>query len=152
MFRETYELLRHAGVEHGPTRNALVESLAIHGRALIEFFYLEDHKNHWNLRDLGLKPIGHSNLPDALEQWQDATNEYVAHLTEGRVKELAAKLPARATREALEKCVEWVKTEMAAALPADWIGDRLTPLLGPDDPSDWSPFGGTGYAGSSSQP
>ena len=148
MFREAYELLRHAGAEHSATRNALVESLAIHGRVLTQFFYRPRRRStDWNVESLGMTLLAHDQEPSELADWYDKTSQHVAHLTEHRVIALAS-LSARKVRELLATCIDRVKTELAAELQENWIGNRPTALAAPDDGSDsTSSFGPTGVAG-----
>ncbi len=146
MFRETYELIRCSGDKHTPERNAFVESLAIHGRALVQFFYFQKSKKHggtnWNVTDLGMQlPVG--QLPAELKVWYEETGQYVAHLTERRVSALAS-VKAGRVRALLAQYVDNVTTKMAAPLAPDWIGKRPTTLRCPDEGGAAIEFGPTG--------
>jgi len=130
MFRAAHDLLKNWG-EEGPVRNALVESLAIHGRGLVDFFYKEEHekkekgrKDDWRVTDLDLALT--SPCPPVLSKWKEDVNKRVAHLTECRKNALLTEWKAKEVREELQRRIYEVKKKIGDNMPTGWTGDRQT--------------------------
>jgi hypothetical protein len=164
MFRATFDILSalepdlptHQG---DPVRNALLESLIVHGRGLAYFFYGKKKEvKDWHVSDLGVQAEKWPP-PSALDQWREDANWRVAHLTEDRGNQLAS-WDAVAVRAILQARVDALRTAIAADMPKDWWGDRATQtsllvlpqpggltgaLQGPMNAAS-PPFGGTGAA------
>lgn len=122
MFQAVYrELLSHT--DDGPLRNALVESLAIHGRNLIDFFYTKpgsDDLSPTNVRSRRET----TPIPAFLAEWKTEANKRVAHLTETRFS--GYKLwNAEKVLRSLDALISGVRYAMDSDLPPDWIGDKL---------------------------
>jgi hypothetical protein len=122
MFRSAHALLSEHGAEGDPVRNALVESLAIHGRNLAYFFHEKKRpkKDDWNAEDLEIEL---SPMPQELRAWCNEVNKRIAHLTAKRINALDKWNPG-AIRPLLEKRIAAVKSHLRGDTPADWIGDR----------------------------
>jgi hypothetical protein len=68
MFRAGLELLQRVPGAHDPVRNVLIESIAVHGRALIYFFFHPATKpTDWNATHLGLTT---ATEPGVLTKWR----------------------------------------------------------------------------------
>jgi hypothetical protein len=154
MFRATDALLQNLppNAEGDPVRNALVESLHIHGRALIDFFYkAKTDKTDWVVDDLncGVTTI---EISAGLKAWRKNTNKRVAHLTDTRTIS-CAQFEVATTRKAIYERIGAVRKALGAAMPKDWHGDdpidsRWPYPQGPQgaDPSDDPNCGSTGTA------
>jgi hypothetical protein len=90
MFRADFERLSVSDGKDRIASNAYVESLAVHGRALIHFFYeLKNSKTHDDdslASDYGLpRP---SVAPDTvIAKWKRATDKRIAHITKQRLND-----------------------------------------------------------------
>lgn len=129
MFRSVFELLPVLNLESGnPVRCALLESLVIHGRNLISFFYREKKKEKkgveqtdWNITDFasyGLV-LKTKEIPKSLDEWYENANKRVAHLTTTRGNPLS----------------EWNAECVHSALCAEFT--KFRELLGEDFPIVW---------------
>lgn len=131
MFRTTHDLLTQLPTSDDPVRNALLESLAIHGRGLSFFFCCEKNmKTDWNVTDLQID-VALDREPSALKAWREGVNKRVAHLTSVRANPLQ-EWGVTEARRILQDRIEKVRQALAQDLPDDWIGDRpaTTKLLG----------------------
>jgi hypothetical protein len=129
MFRTTHFLLTLLPasddpgdpVRNDPVRNALVESLAVHGRGLVYFFYFKKREDtDWNVTDLG---IALEEEPTKLKDWRQDTNKRVVHLTDKRANPLQAWRVAEA-QCFLQAKIEEVRQALGQDIPDDWIGDH----------------------------
>ena len=122
MFRTTRDLLTRLPTSDDPVRNALVESLAIHGRGLVYFFYWKKRdETDWNASDL--TNFASEGEPCALKDWRRDTNQRVAHLTAKRANPLQEWRVAEA-ESLLQAKIDEVRQALGQELPDDWIGDR----------------------------
>ncbi len=123
MFRCVNTLLSEPPSEQGdPRYNALVESLAIHGRNLAYFFHKPKlKKDDWNAEDLGLPLV--EPMPQALKDWCVEAHKRIAHLTATRAFPLDSWKPGT-IRPQLEERIVAMKRAIGADMPASWIGDR----------------------------
>lgn len=128
MFRATYTLLQQLPLSDDPVRNALLESLLIHGRGLIDFFFDFGHQpTDWVVSDLGSGLSIKARTPE-LTLWRIDVNKRVAHLTDTRKASLTD-INIEPIFTELEKCISEVKATLKADIPSDWIGDKDTATL-----------------------
>lgn len=128
MFRATYALLQQLPISDDPVRNALLESLLIHGRGLIDFFFDFGHKpTDWVVSDLGIGLSVKARTPE-LSLWRIDVNKRVAHLTDTRKASLTD-INIEPIFTELGKCISEVKAMLKANIPSDWIGDKDTGTL-----------------------
>lgn len=124
MFRELFELLDGISDEPDPVRNALLESLTLHGRVLGRFFtsFTNRSTEAFNAEDTG---IGVALVPEPpeMEAWRKEMNGRVAHLLMHRV-DPKKDWGALAVRTFLDGRIAVLKARVA--VPVDWIGDRTT--------------------------
>jgi hypothetical protein len=155
MFRSTHAIVTGLERDDDPVRNALVESLVIHGRNLIDFFYIRPVKDDLVADHVRCKQ--QSSIPEAVKGWRDQAHKRVAHLTETRFANYDA-WKADEVRSELEKRIDEVRAAMGPDMPEDWKGDTGTGTKynlrsPPDRPSAGavggavSPPGGTGTGG-----
>lgn len=136
------EILEHLGYEwwmfqsmisavdrlpnHSPDRNSAIESMAIHGRALIEFFFDRKDGSYaataWNVTNLGMG-YPTRKKPQELVNWYDETGRRVAHLTEYRVREMG-ELDVKGVHDQLSKEIRRVIRELN--VDPNWIGSRIS--------------------------
>jgi len=133
MFKTAHELLmdlqpRHEALTRDPVRNALVEAVVLHGRALLFFFYgTKREDSDWHVSDLGAGLPRAWPPPASLDSWRQDANERVAHLTETRRSSMVEwNVPA--ARPLFQTLVQAVKTHFGAEMPHgdEWIGDDPT--------------------------
>lgn len=125
MFRAAHDLLQKLPSIDDPVRNALVESLAIHGRGLTYFFHEKKRfQTDWNVDDLDCG-LTTTPCPHKLDEWRVDANERVAHLTAGR-KRVLTEWDAPAARRLLGERIEEVRTALGRDMPSDWMGDCPT--------------------------
>ena len=123
MFRAGCDLLAGISELDDPVRNALVESLAIHGRGLVHFFYMSKKSaTDWNVTDLGSRFMLEAE-PAVLRHWRQDTNRRVAHLTRTRSNPLH-EWDAATAREVFANNIGEVRRLLVPDVPIDWIGDR----------------------------
>ncbi len=152
MFRSTYEALKNLGNSNTPMRNALVESLLLHSRALIYFFHFSKKQDDWIVEDLGHSLRTTALRPNTLlDSWRVEVNKRVAHLTGLRETPLAS-LNIDPIYNELEKSINKVKTALNNDIPSGWIGNQPADTsfpapLGPvGAPPQLGPLGSTGPA------
>jgi hypothetical protein len=120
MFRTTHFLLARLPHDDDPVRNALIESMALHGRVLFYFFFEKPKDDDFGVEHLGIGRQG--TIEPILSHWKLSANKYVAHLTETRRKPQiwdAGPVVAK-----LQSLVDEVRAHLGPRLPEDWIGDR----------------------------
>ena len=126
MFRATYELLKNIEKNSDPARNALVESLWVHGRALIDFFYFKPDSGDWGVKTLNLRRSEwkeDSEPTKTLNDWRINTNKRVVHITKKRQDPLQYEsFPV--VNGVIEQRIKEVKTALATDMPVNWIGDN----------------------------
>lgn len=123
MFRSAHALLSEHGEEGDPVRNALVESLAIHGRNLAYFFHEKKRrgKDDWNAEDLGLPLV--EPMPQALKDWCVEAHKRIAHLTATRMIALDSWKPGTIRPHLVER-IAAVKRHVGEDMPTNWIGEQ----------------------------
>lgn len=149
MFRAAADILGKVPQSDDPVRNALVESLAIHGRGLV-FFFTDKKKRatDWDATDLG---VVLETSPPHMVEWRVDANRRVAHLTSARQHALFA-WNVYGAQAWLTQRIDAVRAKVGADMPSPWIGDRTTTtsLLGAVRPvgpmGSPSGFGATGPA------
>jgi hypothetical protein len=156
MFRSAHDLLLRLPESDDPVRNALLESLAIHGRGLAYFFHCPAQEDDWTVEDLGAG-LKRAELPATLKTWREQANKRVAHITRTRENPLAA-WEVQEARASLQESINRVKEALREQMPPDWIGDRAAKSTYFPDllSTDCGPFHGlvgvTGPAGPPSSP
>jgi hypothetical protein len=150
MFRAAADILRKVPQSDDPVRNALVESLAIHGRGLVFFFAnAKKFATDWNATDLGV--VLETSIPTHMDEWRVHANLRVAHLTSARQHALSA-WNVDGAQAWLTQRIDAVRAKVGADMPSPWIGDRTTTTsllgaVGPVGPmGSPSGFGATGPA------
>ena len=128
MFRCTHDLLKALPTNGDPVRNALMESMAVHGRGLTYFFFLPKRfATDWGVSDLG-RGLVVKGIPAILDVWRDETNKRVAHLTGARNPALS-QWDAESARAEMADRIAHVKATFASDFPHDWIGDKPTTTM-----------------------
>src|SRR4051812_26707403 len=84
MFRTTHSLLARLPHHDDPVRNALIESMALHGRVLLDFFCEKPKDDDFGVEHLGIG-MQRTNEP-ILKEWKLRAKKCVVHLTESRLK------------------------------------------------------------------
>lgn len=110
---------------HDPVRNALVESLVLHGRNLIHFFFSgrADWRGDWNAeKSLSMPRLNITDYP-TINDWYEKANLHVLHLTTERANPVA-RWPSHELMKILEERVNTMSLQLADQLPEDWIGYR----------------------------
>jgi len=105
-----------------PVRNALVESLAMHGRNLAVFFFAKKRfpTTDWNVTDL-THGLVIEKEPAQLEAWRKNANERCAHLTATRENPLTS-WDTLTARRLIKERVDHVKNVLGPDVPPDWPG------------------------------
>ncbi|MBI2301007.1 MAG: hypothetical protein HYU66_19010 [Armatimonadetes bacterium] len=129
MFRAMRALLPMTGSDADPVRNAAIESLAIHGRAIIDFFYLErtraDDWRAWDL-DTTITPANQrAAMPQCLSNWHTLTSKLTAHMTNARASGVELS-DLEDVYKALKSQIETLKASLGAGFAAAWQGDAAT--------------------------
>ena len=121
MFRELFALLDGLPDAPDPVRNALLESLAIHGRVLGRFFttFTSRRREKFNAEDFGLEIVSE---PAVMTEWRQEMNGRVAHLLKQRV-DPKGDWKAVDVRAFLDARIQAFKTQLGGAVAKDWIGD-----------------------------
>jgi len=129
MLRSTMRLLQCIGNNHNgdPVRNALLESLIIHCRGLIDFFFNGSQKKRaddWTAENLGQH---RKDKPPGVSAWLEEANKRVAHITEKRAEPLGS-WNIEAIRLLLSKEIDSVRIDsvrmaLGTGFPSDWLGD-----------------------------
>lgn len=126
MFRCMKELLPYVSPSDDPIRNAMAESLGIHGRDLIDFFYRPPTKpDDWTVRDVAPEMVSTVPTPQHLTDWCVTVNKCVAHITNVRAEQLQLQ-DAQGVYDAIEAKISALKGVLGAEFPADWSGDEDT--------------------------
>jgi len=157
MFRSMYNFLMRLPDTDDPVRNALLESLVIHGRGLIDFFFCEakkrDNKTDWVIDDLGHGLKHETVIPAELIDWRWHTNKRIAHITSSRNDPLTEWKVAE-VRRLLEERILCVRNALKGDIPGDWPGDsptttNLIGIVGPTASAESrrDTIGATGCAG-----
>src|SRR5258706_16094438 len=84
MFRASHALVQSLSNDDDPLRNALIESMVMHGRVLTEFFYFKKNDNYpddINAEDLGMT---RPSTPPELKKWWDDAGKRGAHVSKKR--------------------------------------------------------------------
>jgi hypothetical protein len=118
-----------------PVRNALIESLAMHGRNLAVFFFQpKHHSTDRSVTDLG-RGLVTEKEPDQLKAWRIDANKLCAHLTEER-KNVPKSWDASIVRPLIKERIDYIRKTLGPDMPPDWIGDLTTDsyLLNPSVP------------------
>jgi hypothetical protein len=143
--------------KNDPVRNAVADSLAIHGRALISFFWgTKKQTTDLHVTDLGLYAPPWPP-PPVLLTWHTDTNKRVAHLTESHADPVIVWNVAAAQTE-LEPRIEALRVTLgpAALANAKWTGDAdpASRLLVPSGAAavGLGQWGATGAIGPLSKP
>jgi hypothetical protein len=152
MFCRTQRILQGGAVADRTVANALVESNAIHGRALIDFFYPEEcfADNGWTSLRFNVDLGRSGDRPPPLRRWYKATSQLVAHLTPGRVTQVR-ELDHRKVAELLRGYIDQVRAKVGDAMPKD-CGEEYPPLpprIVPPPPGSFGSVGATGSTGPS---
>ncbi|MCC6309809.1 MAG: hypothetical protein IT345_02715 [Trueperaceae bacterium] len=112
-------------VGHDPVRNALVESLVMHCRSLIDFFFkggYEPRSTDWTSdKNLGIQRIDIVGYP-VLSDWRENANKHVVHLTERRAIPVAVWHTGEVLK-LLQERFESVRKEANVSPTGNWIGD-----------------------------
>lgn len=154
MFRATHALLLGMPVSDDPKRNALLESLLMHTRQLIDFFFKVESEKGPRQSDLTVEKLdcGLSRQEERkdgdLWKWREMVNKRVLHLTEARrmpIAEWHLELP----RRALQRCIDEIKEKLP--VPPGWIGDAPVGPTGSALQPPSQPIGATGPAGPSTR-
>jgi len=125
MFRAAADLLQTLPGDDDPVRNALIESLAIHGRNLTCFFF--DRKQwatDWNVTDLG-HGLTIEKMPSQLATWRDDASKRCAHLTITRQNPLGT-WDVDTGRRLIKERVDHVRKAFGQDMPEEWTGDLPT--------------------------
>jgi hypothetical protein len=125
MFRASLALVQSLPKEDDPLRNALIESMVMHGRALTEFFYFkknEKYPDDINAQDLGMSC---PSLPSELKKWWENAGNRVAHISK---KRFGAWIDwdGRAPFNILGERIAELRKACSKEIGADWIGDWPT--------------------------
>lgn len=130
MFRNAKIILDELdGFRDDPVRNALVESLVLHGRGLIDFFFKKAARpqrkrpKDWTAADLGidLLDLDDKDFED-LNTWRENANKHVLHMTEERAQDSVSWLSGVVLKH-LEERFRVVQATVGRDLAADWIGN-----------------------------
>jgi len=143
MFRSTHAIVTALDWDDDPVRNALVESLVIHGRNLIDFFYTPPIKDDLVANHVRCRQQPPSYIPSALKEWREQAHKRIAHLTETRFEDYKM-WKAGEVRSELETRLAGVRTAMGADMPEGWKGDTTSGTrysLRGDGPSGELPSG-----------
>lgn len=131
MFESTGLMLSALPDGPGPVRNALLESLVIHGRQLIDFFYSASKplSDDWTVDMLG-HGLSRQRIPPDLMAWRTDANKRIAHMTASRRSPLA-EWDIQSIAQHLESRMEEVRRAMGDDFPAVWSGNapRISSLL-----------------------
>ena len=122
MFRCTWSALSTFPREADFVRNALLESLVIHARSLIEFFYAaKPRPDDWTVDKLG-HGLSRQSMPACVRTWKTEADKRVAHMTAYRRNPLAEWNVELIARH-LEYKLENVKQALGDGFPPDWSGN-----------------------------
>ncbi len=133
MFQSTWSALSTLPHEADFVRNALLESLVIHARGMIEFYYFDrantPRPDDWTVDKLR-HGLSRQSMPADVRTWKMEADKRIAHMTVHRGKPLAewnVELIARHLKAKLKN----VKQTFGNDFPADWSGDdpRASSLL-----------------------
>jgi hypothetical protein len=127
MFRCAHDLLSRLHGDGDPVRNALVESMAMHGRNLAHFFHApkRPRSDDWNIEDLGLES---TPMPENLRAWCADVHTSVAHVTQARIDVFDVRTPGE-IRPHLHGRIQAVQVHVGKDMPRGWIGHRATESL-----------------------
>lgn len=131
MFRSMLQLLGGLARKGDPVRNAMVESLLMHGRALISFFHDGRNKpSDWLVEDLN-HGLTSTTTPPELQNWRNAANQRVAHLTTVRAIPLND-IDTGTVLTFISERIDEVRQCLGTDFPQNWLGDSpiVTDLLG----------------------
>jgi hypothetical protein len=122
MFRNLHELLRHLPNDTDPVRNAMIESLAMHGRDLIDFFYDGSRLmgDDYSLETFGLARAAATD--PVLTEWRTHTNKRVAHVTSVRTQQ-RYNWPTEELLKVLVARIQDFRNAIGGSFPSNWGGD-----------------------------
>ena len=132
MFRATYAQLQTISEKPDVVQNALIESLAIHGRGLILFFYesRSAHSCDVTCKDYGMRRTKLSAKEKALSDWKRDADKRIAHVTDARLHDLT-QWRTGAVHDALKGKIDELRTLLKAEIPQPWIADDSTDTIHP---------------------
>jgi hypothetical protein len=111
--------------------NAMIESRAVHGRALAQCFYVArpGQRTSFGSRssDLTIKDLGLAlePLPDAVDAWCFETNKRIAHLTGERLVPQPGWETTR-VKPLFEARIQEITRHFGSDMPSDWVGEHAT--------------------------
>lgn len=148
MFRSTWSALSKMPANGDFVRNALLESLIIHARAMIDFFQAKTpDASDWTVDKLGRGLCRHA-LQDDVSKWRKEANKRIAHMTDWRAKPLS-EWDVELIFQYLEPKVADVRRIFGVDFPENWVGEnpRCSAYLGTILPSNLhQKIGPTGHS------
>jgi hypothetical protein len=128
MMQSTRKLLNSMSFDADPVRNAVLESLLVHARALIDFFWkIPNQKpmiSDWIVDNLGSN-LKRDEMPSDIKDWREEVNKRIAHITDRRL-DLLEDWHLDIIWSSLENKLAHVKSTLGTTFPDSWIGDGST--------------------------
>lgn len=119
MFQATYLQLMDIDLTGDVVLNALVESLAIHGRGLIGFFYQTQRRpGDITCEHYGMKRELMPEPGSVVRAWKDDADKRIAHITNTRLTRQLS-WPTSDLCKVLEKKIDELRAQLGHPLPHD---------------------------------
>lgn len=114
-----YHLSELDGFVNDPIRNALLESMVLHARSLIEFFKGKPQNDDLRASVFGLPSV---NLTGDIESFYLASHKHIAHLTAMRAHK-KKEWNIEPIHTWIANQIQLIKTNVGVDFPEDWPGD-----------------------------
>lgn len=138
MFRSTLAALKRLNSDQldgrdDPVRNALVESMVLHGRALIDFFFKRggtSHKSDWTVESFELPDLKRKKVTEKSFEasWHAMASKRVMHMATER-SEPAGSWDGDKLYELLDAEITSLFAHLPGSRNDDWLGNASTESL-----------------------